>query len=663
MMNFGNANLLFLLFLLPLLGLLGRLFIYKRKIRDLKQLGTTKTLAELIPDFKAYKKHLKRQVYFMLLWLLFLTIALLRPQYGWNWRENHKKGIDIVVAIDVSQSMLAKDVSPDRLQIAKRAITDLLNILQGDRVSLVIFAGTAFIETPLTEDMATFKLFLNSLNTNLVPVQGTNFELAFEKSIEAFTSSAAGVANNSRAIFMLTDGEELDGNLDRVKQKITELGIKLYILGIGTKAGAPIPVGNGNNYKKDAQGNIIISKLNGEFLENLAQATGGIYLPALADSNAAKTIYRRIKASLNDIDFETNQTKVWNEWYQLPLFLAVLMLLLRGVGRANSLLLITFFLVTPAFAESAEGLGKLAAERYRFGDFETASQIFKQALEQEPDNYKLNLGLGNSYYRQNKFAEAEQYFKQAVQQADAQQKAEAFYNLGNSLVQLGKYQEAVSAYQESLKIMPNQKAVTNNLEYAKKLLQVENQPQDNADQEQNQERQDNEQQNNSTAQSQAAEINSEISQSSANNSKSENSNVDESEQQSTEPEEEQDNVSNSSNKDSGAGQTGQQSSEQSSSFDVGQSASSEVAADEDSSQDLNDVVQGNEASADNQSAGEDFNFHPSEERQDLKEQSAIAGEALLNALKEDRGALKEFRRVEAIKQLKKYNNKLPNKDW
>jgi Ca-activated chloride channel family protein len=635
-MNLGNANLLFLVFLLPLLGLLAKLFVYKRKIRDLKTLGSSKVLGELIADFKGYKRRLKRQVYFMALWFLLLAVALLRPQYGWTWRENHKKGVDIAVAVDVSQSMLAKDVSPNRLQIAKRAITDLLNVVQGDRVSLVVFAGTAFIETPLTEDLATFKLFLNSLSTDIAPVQGTNFELAFEKSIEALTGGEVGESNNSRAIFMLTDGEELDGRWDKIKQRINELGIKIYILGIGTKDGAPIPFGHTNSYKRDQQGNIIISKLNGEFLENLAKATGGAYVPVMADSDAANTIYRRIKSTLHDIEFETNQARVWNEWYQLPLFLAVLMMLLfRGIGGVGKLLFaLTYFCVGSAFAESADKLGHLAELQYKVGDFEAAGRIFEQALGLEPDNYKLNLGLGNSYYRQNKFTEAEQYFQKAAQAESAEQKADALYNLGNSLVQLGKYQEAVSAYQGSLQIAPNQKNVADNLEYAKKLLQAENQSESNQE----------EQQDNSTPQSQDA--NSGANQSSAVNSGADNS------EGSASSGQEQSAENNTTGNNSSNG-----------SQDNKQSVQDGSEAADNSSQAMSDEAEGGESSAENNQANEDLNFQSGEEMQDLKEQSAIAGEALLNALREDRAALKEFRRAEASKQLENYGNKLPNKDW
>ena len=345
-MRFEYSSLLFLLLLLPLLGAAIGVFSYRQRNAILSKLANQKVLNEIIPNFVSYKKKLRLDIIFTTSLLFLLTFALLRPQYGFTLAENRsRKGVDIVVAMDVSKSMQAADVSPSRLHVAKRAALDLINAVKGDRLALVVFAGTAFIETPLTEDLSAFKTFLNSVSTDLIPVQGTNFELALKKSLEVLSTDDAQAQNN-KAIFIITDGEDLDGNLEQAKQLIKKLGVKVYVLGVGTKEGAPVPDapsalqqgdgGRRNNqpnaatgsFKRDPQGNIVLSRLNEDLLRRLAKETGGNYLAAIDSTDTVGMLYRKLKGALDDLKFDAATIQVWNEYYQIPLFIAVLLLIL-----------------------------------------------------------------------------------------------------------------------------------------------------------------------------------------------------------------------------------------------------------------------------------------------------------------------------------------------
>ncbi len=657
-MSLSNINLIFLAVAIIAIGLAFRFLCNKNKLKTLNCFGNEHLQSIVVDNFTKYKKHLKYDIYFLFLFLTLLAFAVLRPQFGWTLRDNQQKGIDIVIAIDVSQSMLASDIFPNRLQVAKHIILDFLNTIQNDRVSLVAFAGTAFIETPLTSDLTTFRQFLNSLNTNLIPVPGTNFEIAFLKVIEAFSLSENKAETNikkNRAVFLLTDGEELTGNLNNIKHQLNTYGIKTFILGMGTKNGAPIPTQNGS-YKKDKDGNVIISKLNGDFLEQLARETNGIYIPALTSSNLAGKIYKQMKSELTDDEFETGKIRVKNEFYQLPIALAMLLLLLPAIlirtpFHKYFFKTVTLFLLITTNAYADSKLQQQAQEKYYAGDFETAGKEFADILKNNPNDYKSNLALGNSLYRQNNFIEAEKYFAKAseISAENPIQNETALYNLANSQAQQRKYPEAIENYENILKINPQNNQAKKNLEIVKKLLkQNQEQEQDNQqrcqnDQQQNQEDKDKQQEDNQEKEEGKDQQNQDQLQGNNQNS-SDN--------------EEKKNPKNQN-------QSGKDESEQ-----ERQDSSSQATATDNKNEQKEgknkqqDIENQNESKQDNNNNQTTPTQNKNDNTPDIETQSAIAGEALLNALKENKSALNEFRKMEALRQLKQYNNgKLPDKDW
>ncbi|MBN1364408.1 MAG: VWA domain-containing protein [Syntrophaceae bacterium] len=213
------------------------------------------------------RKHLIRQIFFLLA-ILFLVLALARPQWGRKTEVAGQKGIDVMIAIDVSKSMLAQDLTPNRLENAKTSLNLIIDELAGNRIGLVAFAGTGFINCPLTTDVGAVKIFLKSINTDLIPDPGTDIESAIRECVKAFSKST-----NSKVIILLTDGEELSGSALSAAELAQKEGIRIFAVGIGSLEGSPIPTAGG--FKKDEKGNIIMSRVNEELLQVLSRKTGG----------------------------------------------------------------------------------------------------------------------------------------------------------------------------------------------------------------------------------------------------------------------------------------------------------------------------------------------------------------------------------------------------
>jgi Ca-activated chloride channel family protein len=234
--------------------------------------------------------------------------------------------------MDVSESMLAQDLKPSRLQRAKRELSDLLEHLQGDRLALLTFAGTAFIEVPLTNDYGMIHQFINELDPSLIPVPGTNISEALNKSLTALLGDQKQNSPNAnlkrgKGIILITDGEDSNSDLYEIKNTAKKYGVKIYIIGVGTEQGAPIPTRNG--YKRDRSENIVVSKLNVSALKSLAQETGGKFVASLGTEGDIISIYDEgIKTDLEGSITKGSKSKLWNEYFQYPLALGILFLIL-----------------------------------------------------------------------------------------------------------------------------------------------------------------------------------------------------------------------------------------------------------------------------------------------------------------------------------------------
>lgn len=262
----------------------------------------------------------------VLLGVIFLLLAWLGPQWGYELKEIKKRGSDIYILVDVSSSMNAQDIHPSRMERAKRELMDLVEKLDGDRVGLIVFAGRAFVFCPLTHDYESFRLFIDELATDLIPIQGTDIDSALKLAMESFE------AQNSRAILILTDGEDSGGDIP-ILEEVTSKGIRIFAMGMGTLEGAPIPAEEGG-FKKDSQGNLVISRLNEDVLKKIAK--NGRYVRSQSGDADLETVYMEgIHAVLTKQELESGKRQIPVERFQIPLFLALLLLGLEPLIREN----------------------------------------------------------------------------------------------------------------------------------------------------------------------------------------------------------------------------------------------------------------------------------------------------------------------------------------
>lgn len=325
-MKYGNLNYLYLFAIIPVLSL-GYLLFFKKKMRDLNTFASIELLQK--SGLFVNKKRLWIKATLVIVGIFFLIVALIEPKWGYHWEDVEKKGVDIVIAVDTSRSMLADDVKPNRLEMAKREIEDLLNVLEGDRIGLVVFAGTAFPYCPLTSDYGAFRLFLHDVNTNIIPLGGTALSEAIKKGIAAFESNS----KNHKAIILITDGESHDDDPLKAAAAAKEQGIVIYTVGVGKKDGSYIRIKDERGQErllKDRQGQVVKSRLDEITLNKIALETGGLYTPAYDTRWGLEKIYRDSIAKMEDSTYKTQRVKRYVNRYQIPLFFAMVLITLES---------------------------------------------------------------------------------------------------------------------------------------------------------------------------------------------------------------------------------------------------------------------------------------------------------------------------------------------
>ncbi len=335
MFRFAHPELLWLLALLPLLVVLFMVAMQLRR-RRLARFGTLSTLEELMPDVSNGRVVLKFLLF--LSSLFFLILAAARPQFGSKLLEEKSEGIEMMLVVDVSNSMLAEDFAPNRLERTKYAINKLFEGMKQDRVGLVVFAGEPKVQLPITSDYRMAKAFARKIDPSLVSVQGTAVGKALEQALLSFSGETVDAENpHSRVIILITDGENHEDDAIAVAERAAEMGIRIYTIGIGTPEGAPISIGG--DFIRDEQGEMVVSKLNEEMLQQLADMTGGLYVRSTLQSIGLEEIVESIEAmektSLSTVRFEE-----YNEQYPLLVAIALVLLLveLLLLDRRNPLL-------------------------------------------------------------------------------------------------------------------------------------------------------------------------------------------------------------------------------------------------------------------------------------------------------------------------------------
>lgn len=312
---------LFLLLVIPLLFVGYALWLSNRR-KKIEKIGDPALVERLMPDASTGKGWLK--ITLLALAWLFFTIGLARPQTGARLKEHESKGAEVMIALDVSNSMLAEDYSPNRLERSKLAISRFVDRLTGDRVGLVVFAGQAFVQLPITTDYVSAKIFLNSTNTGSVPVQGT----ALADAISTCAMSFSTQSEKSRAIILITDGEDHEGDVLEVARSVAETGIRIYCVGVGSPAGKPIPYEGG--LMKDKDGNIVVSKLDEDILVQIAGIGNGKYVRAGNGEFGLNPIIEDIR-SLEKEAFSSVVFEDFNEQYMYFFALALFFLLLEAL--------------------------------------------------------------------------------------------------------------------------------------------------------------------------------------------------------------------------------------------------------------------------------------------------------------------------------------------
>jgi len=325
-MTLAHLWILHLLWLLPL-TLVGLMVYSRQKKRAMERIADSDLLARLTGAERMGSRFLKGL--FLLASLGLMIFALAGPRWGSHYQEVSQKGVDIMVLVDVSGSMLVEDIEPNRLERARREILDFLRIVEGDRVGLIAFAGAAFVQCPLTLDYAALQMFLSALEPDLIPVAGTSLGDAIESANASFDFKS----ETDKVILLITDGEDNEKKGLEAAKKAAEKGIKLFVFGIGEPSGGPIPAGDGKGgFKKDAAGKLVLSKLDEDSLRQIASVTGGTYVRSVAGDLDLDVLYfEGIKSRTEAQTLKSGKIKVYEERFMLFVLAAFLFLLLEGL--------------------------------------------------------------------------------------------------------------------------------------------------------------------------------------------------------------------------------------------------------------------------------------------------------------------------------------------
>lgn len=302
--------------------IIGYILYTRRKRRQLAEFGDPELVSELMPDASQARPVVKFSLLMVALALLIMAAA--RPQYGQKEKTVKRQGIEVMIALDISNSMMAEDVAPNRLDRAKQMLSKMIDRMVDDKVGLVVFAGEAYTQLPITCDYVSAKMFLGTITPALIPTQGTAIGAAIETSIRSFGSQESDAG---RAIILITDGENHEDDAIAAAKHARELGIQVFVVGIGKPEGSPIPIAGTNNYIKDRSGQVVVSRLNEDMCQQIAQAGNGIYVRC----DNTNTAMRALQQELDRIATAELETKVYadyNEQYQSFVLIALLLLVI-----------------------------------------------------------------------------------------------------------------------------------------------------------------------------------------------------------------------------------------------------------------------------------------------------------------------------------------------
>src|SRR5947208_8104264 len=491
-MSFGAPEWLWGLLLVPLLV---ALFVHAERLghRRLQEFVS----ARLLPQLAGTVNRPRRITRFALQLLGFslVLLSLAQPRWGYTFEDVKRKGLDLLIAVDTSRSMLSNDVQPNRIERVKLATQDLINELQGDRVGLIAFAGRAFLQAPLTIDYEAVMESINNLDAKTIPEGGTNISSAITLATQSFGKSATG----NRALIIFTDGEELSGDAVKTAKIAADAGVRIFTIGVGTPQGSLIPITGENGetaFVKDSAGQVVKSKLDEKRLREIAQTTDGFYLHLENGPRTMQQIYDEGLAKMQAAEIDVRFSRRPIERYEWPLGAALVPLALSILIGERKRVRERIHVPAPVKMTAATAallliLCQLAVaatpglEAHRDGKFEDAYSQFQETLKSHPQSRaedKLQFDSGAAAYKLKDYGKALESFSQALLSPETRLQSKSHYNLGNTLYQRGEAQKsddkklsdwtnALDHYEQTLKLDPQNKEAKENYDYVKKKIE------------------------------------------------------------------------------------------------------------------------------------------------------------------------------------------------
>lgn len=501
-MRFEDPTYLYLLILVPLMVVAHYIFniIQSRRMR---RFGEAKAIRQLI-NASSSSIRLRREIKFWLLAaaLTCIIFMLARPQLlgAAQQRTDNRQGIEMMVCLDVSNSMLAEDVAPSRMDKCKMMLEDLIDEFGNNKIGLIVFAGDAFIQLPLTADYVSAKMFLNNINPGMIQTQGTDIARAIDISSHSF-SKLDGIG---RGIVIITDGEDHEGGAVEAAKAARKHGMKTYVLGVGSTKGAPIPMGG--SYLTDEKGETVITRLNEAMCKEVANAGGGKYIH-VDNTNIAQHRLSQAMSSLARQDIETSVYTERSEQFQAFALMALIFLIieiciqerrviLRRLHLFNpktALVLLLLLSSTTVIAQNDRAFNRRGNRDFRSGKYDKAEVNYRKSLEKNESNPQATYNLGNALLYQNKDSLAMVQYNKALQvETDPKRQAQIYHNIGVICQRQKDFGQAIEAYKQSLRRNPSDDETRYNLVLCQKQLKDDknNQNQNNKDKNKNDQNKD-----------------------------------------------------------------------------------------------------------------------------------------------------------------------------
>ncbi len=490
MFRFEDPIYLWLLVLIPVLALI-RFISYRNQKKRLRKFGEPALLKALMPDVSRFRPSVKFWILQGALALLVLMLA--RPQMGTKISQEKRVGIETIICMDISNSMLAEDIVPSRLDRSKMMIENLVDHFSNDKIGLIVFAGDAFVQLPITSDYVSAKMFLSSIDPSMIATQGTDIGRAIDMATHSFTPEE-GIG---RAIIVITDGENHEGGAVEAAAAAKDAGMRVYVLGVGSSKGSPIPIPGTGDYMKDNTGNTVMSALNEQMCKELAQAGGGAYIHVENNSAAQEQLDNELD-KLSKKETTATLYSEFDEQFQAFGLLALLLLVLEIciLDRRNPLLKnISLFgkkkrvaamlcMLLVAASASAQMTDRQyirqGNKQFRSGDYANAEVSYRKAIEKNAKNPQAAFNLGNALMAQKKDSAAVEQFQGAANlETNPLRKAQAYHNMGVICQTHKMYGEAIEAYKNALRLNPKDDETRYNLVLCKHQKQKQDQQQQN----------------------------------------------------------------------------------------------------------------------------------------------------------------------------------------